>query len=376
MRGNVDRDRSIEQLLGDALKRHANAAPSEACLDAETAAAWADGTLSAADRKRIEGHAASCARCQALVAALVRTAPPAPARSTSWFRLPRLAILAPLTAVAAALLVWAIVPPSATRNTSPPVPAEQKPVAEVHATAAPPAALPSAAAESTAAAKPAAPASPPKTAFADRRVDTRALDSLAKKDAPAEARNELQRERAKNEAAAPRQPSSSAVQESVSVTGAAPVVAAPPPAAAAPAPQSADMAMRKMATGSSVAQLQAPLPIVIVSPDANIRWRIVSGNQRVEYSTNAGATWTPQPIGDRTRVTAGFSPSSTVCWLVGPGGTVLRTTDAATWRRVAFPETTDLVAVRAIDAASATVTTADGRTFTTSDAGVTWTGVR
>jgi len=40
---------------------------------------------------------------------------------------------------------------------------------------------------------------------------------------------------------------------------------------------------------------------------------------------------------------------------------------------VTFPEIADLSAVRATDARSASVSSADGRTFTTSDGGMTWT---
>jgi photosystem II stability/assembly factor-like uncharacterized protein len=58
--------------------------------------------------------------------------------------------------------------------------------------------------------------------------------------------------------------------------------------------------------------------------------------------------------------------------VVGKAGAVLLTTDGVTWRRVAFPEMADLSAVRATDARSATVSTVDGRMFTTTDGGETW----
>ena len=71
--------------------------------------------------------------------------------------------------------------------------------------------------------------------------------------------------------------------------------------------------------------------------------------------------------GDRHRhpVRAGAAPAARVCWLVGARGVVLLTTDGATWRRIAFPEPVDLVAVQAADAAHATVITATGRRFST-----------
>jgi photosystem II stability/assembly factor-like uncharacterized protein len=61
-----------------------------------------------------------------------------------------------------------------------------------------------------------------------------------------------------------------------------------------------------------------------------------------------------------------------VCWLVGRAGTVLLSTDGATWQLRPFPEGADLVAVRATDANNASVTTVDGRRFSTADGGLTW----
>jgi photosystem II stability/assembly factor-like uncharacterized protein len=72
-------------------------------------------------------------------------------------------------------------------------------------------------------------------------------------------------------------------------------------------------------------------------------------------------------------LTTGSSPSRDICWIVGRAGVVLLTTDGATWQRRPIPETVDLTVVRAVDARSATVTTADGRQFVTADGGVTWT---
>ena len=72
-------------------------------------------------------------------------------------------------------------------------------------------------------------------------------------------------------------------------------------------------------------------------------------------------------------LTAGAAPSPTVCWIVGRRGTVLLSIDGLQWRRLAFPESVDLVAVQASDASAATVTTADNRRFRTADSGQTWT---
>ena len=113
------------------------------------------------------------------------------------------------------------------------------------------------------------------------------------------------------------------------------------------------------------------VPRQIVSPDLNIRWRIVTSGT-VERSIDGGLSWQAQSTGVPATLTAGAAPSTTICWLVGPGGTVVLSTDGRTWQRVAFPETIDLTSIRASDGASAAVTTADGRTFTTVDGGKTW----
>ena len=72
-------------------------------------------------------------------------------------------------------------------------------------------------------------------------------------------------------------------------------------------------------------------------------------------------------------LTAGASPAPSVCWLVGPGGTVIVSTDGRSWRRLPFPEPAPLASVRATDDKIAQVTAADGRTFSTTDGGLTWT---
>jgi len=51
---------------------------------------------------------------------------------------------------------------------------------------------------------------------------------------------------------------------------------------------------------------------------------------------------------------------------------VLLSTDGMVFRQVTKPVEADLASVRATDARSATVRTADGRTFVTTDGGVTW----
>jgi hypothetical protein len=116
----------------------------------------------------------------------------------------------------------------------------------------------------------------------------------------------------------------------------------------------------------------APPPLPSAPPLAPIRWRILS-NGRVERSPVATPAWEDVGVDPVEQIVAGSAPSRLVCWLVGRRGAVLITINGgATFIEADVPGTVELATVRAIDARQATVTTTDGRTFTTTDAGVTW----
>jgi photosystem II stability/assembly factor-like uncharacterized protein len=187
--------------------------------------------------------------------------------------------------------------------------------------------------------------------------------------APAEA-GEARTESAPLEGARARAFSSGAV--AADKVSAAPAVPAP-----ATAPSARPAAASEMS--AHIARRSDPASIEIVSPDPSSRWRVNSGTARlggfvtvVQRSTDRGVSWSDQSIDVPAQITAGWSPSASVCWLVGRGGMVLLSGDGRTWQHRPFPQITDLVAVRATDATTATVTAADGRTFTTKDGGLTW----
>src|SRR5262245_13912811 len=92
-----------DRLLRDALHDAASTLPPAVCADADALAAWADGTMPDATRAAFDAHAAGCARCQALVAAMVRIEPP-PIEPASWWRSPG-AWLLPLATATAALVI-------------------------------------------------------------------------------------------------------------------------------------------------------------------------------------------------------------------------------------------------------------------------------
>jgi hypothetical protein len=213
---------------------------------------------------------------------------------------------------------------------------------------------------------------------ADASNETLTRSALAKTEAPPAPKLQAQSadEKRKNEVADTR------------AKGLAKDAAAPPPTAAAPVQARERLPFDTVAgAGGAVvggiatprgerdvlASRAASVPgAPIVSPNPLNRWRILPGGA-VQRSTDGGATWQTQSTGVSVTLTAGASPAPLVCWLAGPGGRVLLTVDGATWKQVSLGQPIDLVAIRAEDDKSATVTAADGRTFSTADSGATWT---
>ncbi len=360
-----ERDESIERLLRQSLQTPRPDGVTASCLDAETLAAWIDGGLSGAALEMTQTHVADCARCQSLVGAMARTnavvAQPAPERVLRRW----LPWLVPLTAAAAAVALWVAVPGDLSDPVAPQRPAEvQTQTAEPNTQQ--PALLDKQPQASTARTE-------TQTAqSADKKAETQVnAPELGKEIARLET-DRLQRQDA---AAAP---AATAPSAPVAAEASAPAAAARPAAVAAeasapaasapPAASAAEGARLARSANGLVGTIAVANPIV--SPDPAIRWRIAGSV--VEHSTDGGSSWAAVPTGSAAELTAGAAPSTSVCWLVGRGGVVLLTTDGRTWRRVAFPEMTDLSAVRATDARTASVSTADGRVFTTSDGGVTW----
>ncbi len=335
-----ERDQSIERLLRQSLQTPRHDGLTDSCLDAEAVAAWADGGLSGAALEMAQSHVADCARCQSLVGALARTnaavAQPKPERAARRW----LPWLVPLTAAAAAGALWVAVPRDLSAPLAPAPRASdvQEQAAEKKAQQPPPLDE-----------KPQAPVAAneePATLAATGKVELQAPAPELRKDA---GRLETDRLKAQDAASAPAAAAPSA-----------------PPSEAARAAGSANAADQN-SPRRNAAEVSG---IATVSPDPSVRWRIAGSV--VEHSTNGGASWEAVPTGIAAVLTAGAAPTTTVCWVVGRGGVVLLSTDGRSWRRVAFPEITDLSAVEATDARTASVSTADGRIFSTSDGGATW----
>jgi len=409
------------------------------CLGPDILAAYFERSLDAGEIARVELHLSGCARCREQLAALGRAeeaaGTPAPQRPrdeprTSWIWDWRW--LAPVAAVLILTAVWATRRTALTRiaeqprdevalsKPTAPAPDRDKefsqPSAIAPATRAipaiPKAEPPANSREMNSKIRPnsaiaGTPLPPPKPAAAgggaisagNLPFPERGLvggDSRSKKAPNAE-------KTAKQTANAP----FASANESVAVESAAPATAAPPPAPApvastgaasgngygvgfvggvaggAVAADSARAKQERVATNGlqtqaeilTTTQEQRAASFTVRAPDKNVLWRI--GNAGfIERSEDGGLTWHGTLPKQNAHYTAGSAPSAKVCWLVGKDGIILLTQDATSWQTIPPPVRTNFAAVAAGDAWTATVTTADGRKFTTTDQGESWTPAR
>jgi len=361
-----DRDQSVERLLRRVMSDDVTPLQGT-CVDGETLAAWSEGSLRGAEASAVERHVADCARCRALMASFVRTTPPVPVAESLWRRW-HLAWAVPLASAATAAAIWVALPDNGAALLTP---AQETNTLTRDERRASPSSAP--AAESAP-----APAPPPASASAIRPLEEKAK--------LAESTNNEARQRTDRSA-------SREFADRQARAAAPPVPQAEAPAPAAPAPPAASVATpaaaaaeraeadskKEVAANSGLAPLaaarQAFAPNQIVAADGTTRWRIVNG-QQVERSTNAGANWTPATITSTDALSAAAAPSATVCWIVGARGVVYVTTDGTRFVRVPFPEIVDLTSVSATDGLAATVSSADGRLWRTTDQGKTWSAGR
>jgi len=97
-------------------------------------------------------------------------------------------------------------------------------------------------------------------------------------------------------------------------------------------------------------------------------WR--TREQGVESSSDGGATWTTEHTADR-RIRASAFVNADVAWVVGDNGLVLRRTKNG-WFGASAPTEGNITAVKASSPSRAIVTLEDGRGFTTTNGGGTW----
>jgi hypothetical protein len=338
-----------------------SAAPTDACLDAETLAAWADGGLDAKASAAVELHASNCQRCTAVLATMARTAPAAspahawtPARVVRW--------LVPMMGAATAIAIWIAVPDRPITSVQP-APAHDLSVGSERGTltaepgkttakqAIPNPALGTANAERGNANVQSGTAAEPGTR--NLELGTRNVEPRAelRADAPSVRQNELQmRDDVRRELVAPTeaQDAAAAAPFAVPQEAAGPPPPAPPtpaagPTAAAPsAPFAAEVQIETLRESTtSVARTMTVASDSISPSNPQVRWRIVDA-MVVERSMNGGKTWT------RTASVPGTPKAPAV----------------------------GVVSVRAVDANRAVVGTSDGAQFYTTNAGRSWTRVQ
>jgi hypothetical protein len=391
---------------------------SASCLDAEKLAAWSDGALSLRESEEVELHLADCARCQTMMAVFARTVPVVPTAIPFWRRW-QVRWLVPLAVASFAVVLW-IATPAREPATAP---------AQTMAKADVAVAVPSQS-------KPAPPASTQWNLEGGAITDVSKANAEPTQSHVVSPQKTVEAHPAETRLQPPPSPPAAAGAASVSPPPAARALPAPmpqmPALPAAPRPTlPGSDAQGSVVTGATVGQGQtaqdrvAPLfrsavaEIEIISANQSVnppaaagaagggggggggggrgggrggggrgaasavvaglgpgfatptRWHILGGT-RVERSRDAGTSWEAIAIDPAVVLTGGVAPSAVTCWLIGRGGVVLLSIDGLHFDHVTFPETTDLASISAIDARQATVTTADGRAYATTDGGQTW----
>jgi Photosynthesis system II assembly factor YCF48 len=368
-----DRDAATESMLRRALMNRSRDAAGDSCLDAETAAAWFERSLTSDEHATIEAHVSGCARCRAMVTLLARTAPPPGPPRRWWQQMPARWLAPAAAAVATATAIWIAVD---LRSSVEPIAPAESPAAQRadDAQAKVKEAAPTATTEARGA-KPATAPEPERSRSVEESVrqqekkdaSKKPDEQLLRKDRASARTEKLADERSRSKPAAAPGAAADAVapRPTERAAGGAGALAELAPAAPAPSPA------RRIDAFAQAGVAGGLIAAEIISPETSSRWRLETSST-VSRSTDGGKSWVSQPIGLSVMLTAGASPSPTVCWMVGRAGVILLTTDGRTWQRVTFPEQVDLRSVSATSAESATVTTADNRTFTTIDGGRTW----
>jgi photosystem II stability/assembly factor-like uncharacterized protein len=117
----------------------------------------------------------------------------------------------------------------------------------------------------------------------------------------------------------------------------------------------------------------------VETPSGTIFWRAGKGGS-IQRSTDAGRNWIVQTSPSHEEWLAGAAVSDTVCWIVGRNGAIGRTTDGKHWKKVAPPPAAvdssgklpDWIGITAADAQAATITASDQRRYVTQNGGKTW----
>ncbi len=370
-------DRPFGRLIAHGLAREVDAS-GNACPDADLLAGWFDHTLSSPEVERVAGHVAGCECCQQILAALARSEPeviraaplPAPPRAWHW----HWRWVVPLATAVLVLVVGSrtLRAPGPVTRLRPSGYGEASPRPSGYGEASPrPSGYGEAGPRSSSSASP-----PPAQVVmkgADRispPADRTARTAMANRVAPAP--QPLPTPPAADAAGARpsplgygeagRQP---ALAEAVKVE-VVPPPAPPLPQGTKPESQMAEQAQRQ-ADNASAKMLRTAAPAAVAPPppppavagqparltfnsmavrQTSVTSSMLSGSAvswrfgrdgSIEKSSDRGQTWVRQSSGVTTALTDASAPSDRICWIVGAGGVVLRTTDGVTWQQLASP---------------------------------------
>ena len=399
-------DPHADPLVASVLRADERAAAG-ACPDAELLAMYAEREFGGREHSRVETHVHACARCQAMVAALVRAMPDAAAAPgaevavatsggfAAWFAGWRWLVPAAALTAVAVVAVWVGRGPAADV-------AELGRVTDsvadrdffVLPSPTPPTPAGNAAAESqdrrtlsrAVPEKAVPPAKPAREARKDGELavappaaSLEARQSAAGAAPPAEraAEAQTQAKAAVAADAAVRTETSGLVGGSAARVGAAASGARP-----VPAEQRAgnEVAQRRESAPSAAFEPPPPSPAAIApaaparATDPVFRANLTAASWRVRQGvverTRDGVAWERVTVPGGVTVIAVAPVSADICWAI-TADAVFTVTDGGTWMRTARPPAGPLTNVGATSARAATVT-AGGARFVTTDGGATW----
>ena len=379
-------EQAMDGLLSHSLRKAANPT-GQVCPDAEILAAYCERSLPRSETARWEAHFATCGRCQAQLATLVRSYDVTGLERGTLDRAASLAWLwnwrwvAPAATAAVVVLALWVVDPASLVNRSPSL--ETDLLKKDQAT---PAASASAVEEQkqNAAAAPAE----PELATPRQALDQAERDAL-EPEAPG------RRAQLANEPAGAAEIGRGAdEQEAQAKLASKAAVRALTEETAGATERTAERADDQLPDSPvlvdsfranrarEVSEDRAETAVVsgvlvertagtrIASPSPSILWRFAASG-RIDHSSDKGTTWSAQ-ADFGVELLAGSAPSELVCWVVGRAGFVARTTDGERWETATTPTADDLVGVEAQDAMNATVITVGGSRYVTTDGGRTW----
>jgi len=369
-----DQEKTAANLLRQSLRDSG-----ENCPGPDILAAYFERSLDVEESAQYERHLSRCTRCREQLAALDRACPPhepagaQPHQPSFWPSLLDWRWLAPVAAALIVVAVWMVRWPTPKQaGESPHLVAMSQPKQAPATSAAPESASENGSALSgVPAAKPApnlrsdlslpgkpSPRAAPPPSSKEAATDSLVAGNIASSPAPPLAASEsggaTKRGLAQEATTSPVSPEPSSMETK-----------------SHPASAAARMSVQGVKVGALEAVDRPSTSEIISTPDPKVLWRIAVGGF-VERSQDGGVSWRAQLPISGAQPTAGSAPSATVCWVVGRGSLIALTTNAKDWKRIPPPVPADFVAITAMNVSTATVTTADGRKFITTDGGVDW----